>query len=151
MTGVYILLYRKKVVYVGKTENWPVRLAAHKSLTFTDAKLIECSKSKLDATEKRLIEIFTPKYNFLHTVKRVGPKMTDEWVIENADLIVRSLEQENSYQPIHKKAVKDLGLSPRYSSSDLTGVVIGRYKRLFNVDYDYKARKFQPLKQDSIE
>lgn len=146
MIGVYVLFYKRKAVYIGKTECWPSRLAGHKDLVFTDARLIECKKSQLNATEKRLIEVFRPRYNFLHTAKKSGHKITEKWVSENGDLILECL-RTNDYKTIHGKAVKDLGVSPRYSSTDLVFSVIRKYERAKNVGYSWKRKRFYQHKE----
>lgn len=69
MTGVYFLLYNKRIVYIGATENWPVRLGMHRGIKFTEAKLFECSLFSLKKNEERLIKIFNPRHNVSLTRK----------------------------------------------------------------------------------
>lgn len=143
MTGVYILLYRKKVVYVGQTTQWPIRIGFHKDLIFTDAKLFECPESRLIKYESRLIEIFNPKYNFMYTTKRKGRKMSPAWVRNNAQLIRDSFTLNKSYKAMCEKAVVDLGYSPRYSSTDLASSIVSCYQKVFNCTYNWDEGKFK--------
>lgn len=65
MTGVYVLLYKKKFIYIGQTKNWPGRIFKHKHIKFDEARLIECKIDDLLYFESRLIRIFKPKMNEL--------------------------------------------------------------------------------------
>ena len=63
MTGIYFLLHKKKVVYVGQSKNLPARIGNHKDKIYDAARMIKCNKSRLDYYENRFINLFTPKYN----------------------------------------------------------------------------------------
>lgn len=71
---IYFLLKRKKVVYIGKTNHFRMRLHDHNCYKdFDRVRLIECPNEMLDYYERRWIEIFQPKYNITHTEKRKLP------------------------------------------------------------------------------
>lgn len=64
MTGIYFLLHRKKIVYVGATTRYPVRIAEHrKDKVFTKHRFIECEFDKMADYEYRWVCRFSPKYN----------------------------------------------------------------------------------------
>ncbi len=63
MTGVYFLINRLKVVYVGATTNYRVRIKQHKDKIWDTSRIIECKEEKLSEYERRLIMKFKPKYN----------------------------------------------------------------------------------------
>lgn len=62
-SGIYFLLSRNRVVYIGATTRYPNRLKQHKDKKFDSHRFIPCAESKLAAYEKRLINTFKPKYN----------------------------------------------------------------------------------------
>lgn len=92
-TGIYFLLDKRKVVYVGRTVTWPVRLAAHRWMDFTSARVIECDPEDLVKNEARLIELFKPKYNIAGKSpnKPFVRHLTDDWIKENSQIIEKSL------------------------------------------------------------
>lgn len=79
--GVYLLLWKEEVVYVGKSEalwrrlyshrqNWyrrmrgdPAATWAPKGILFDGVLAIPCEKAKLDEVERRQIAIYNPKFN----------------------------------------------------------------------------------------
>lgn len=63
MTGIYFLLDRKKIVYIGQSKNAHSRIGAHKDKQFDSVRIIICQKSKLNHYERRLVTLFNPKYN----------------------------------------------------------------------------------------
>ncbi len=67
-TGVYFLIYKKKVVYIGQSTVWPKRLKQHRNKRFDSYRFIECHPNKRYEYETRLIMFFKPKYNY-HGVK----------------------------------------------------------------------------------
>lgn len=70
MTGIYFLLDKKKVVYIGQSKSLPQRVASHKDKKFDSIRMIGCAKSKLSHYEQRLIGFFQPKYNKSLKVKK---------------------------------------------------------------------------------
>lgn len=64
-TGIYFLIKRNDVVYIGKTTKYPMRLKyhIHQKLDFDTVKFIECTKDNLAYYEKRWIERFKPAHN----------------------------------------------------------------------------------------
>lgn len=62
-SGIYFLIYKKEIVYIGKTKNISHRLAGHGSKNYEEYRFIPCEEVYLDAYEKRWIEKFKPKYN----------------------------------------------------------------------------------------
>lgn len=87
--GVYILIHRGEVVYVGKAKRMLNRLAAHLSVRsaqrkdrvpswlpikgiYYDKVLISpCHPDRIDALERSMIDLYRPRYNDQH--KRPGP------------------------------------------------------------------------------
>lgn len=87
--GVYLLLYRGKVVYVGKSTNLFARIGQHYNnmlrvrkglrphygpgvtsnkvtVRFDQVKFKPCAKEDLDKEEIRLIQEFLPSHNVMH-------------------------------------------------------------------------------------
>lgn len=65
--GVYFLLNRKKIVYVGATKRFPVRFnMTNSKFVFDRIRFIKCRKKDLFLYEKRWIKKFNPKYNYNH-------------------------------------------------------------------------------------
>lgn len=66
--GIYFLICKSKIVYVGKaTYSIEDRLNIHrakKRMTFDSISVIKCDLSELNLLEKYYIAKFTPKYNF---------------------------------------------------------------------------------------
>lgn len=63
MTGIYFLIYRKRIVYVGETECLEKRLPGHYDKKYTSVRFIPCAKDKMLEYESRWIKRFNPKYN----------------------------------------------------------------------------------------
>jgi len=61
--GIYFLLNRGRVVYVGQTTRWPSRLAGHIYKNFNEVRFIPCRPSKLWHYEGRWIRKFKPELN----------------------------------------------------------------------------------------
>jgi hypothetical protein len=63
--GIYFLINRGVVTYIGKSKDWFARMMYHKVqlMPFDSARLIECSEDKLDYYESRWIKRFMPIYN----------------------------------------------------------------------------------------
>lgn len=62
-TGVYFLISREVVVYIGQTKRWPLRLSGHSEKEFDNFRFIECDPVKRLYYESRWIKYFSPKYN----------------------------------------------------------------------------------------
>lgn len=62
-TGIYFLILRKVVVYVGQSRNLNTRIKCHPDKNFDRIRLIECSAKKMAYYERRWIRKFNPKYN----------------------------------------------------------------------------------------
>lgn len=71
-TGIYFLIYECRVVYIGKTTQYPFRLKHHhrQNMIFSSCKFIPCDNEKLAYYEKRWIERFRPIYNHTYKHKR---------------------------------------------------------------------------------
>jgi hypothetical protein len=85
-TGVYVLIRNKKVIYVGATQQWPIRLTQHNEISFDEARLFECSREVLYQNEMRLIRLTKPVYNRQHHQKVMRAPVA-EWVSKNQELI----------------------------------------------------------------
>ena len=128
MIGVYLLIHKRKVVYVGATKNWPARLTQHREIRFTEGKLFECSASNLLEYERRFIHFFKPINNFM-SKERPRKKITYEWVKQNAELIKGS--KKKGMATIVAKARIDLSLSPKYTSTDIYASILRNYGKVF--------------------
>lgn len=77
--GVYALLYRKKIVYVGQSKTMLMRIYRHRNgvgnserarasggITFDEVQVRPCRVELLDELERSLIAKYEPKYNVLH-------------------------------------------------------------------------------------
>lgn len=145
MTGVYVLLYRKKVVYIGQTRKWPNRLFQHKLVKFDEARLIECKIDDLRYFESRLIRIFKPKFNVSESSKTRKRRITDEWIVEN-NLSIGGCKNRDEVTKIAEKAKSLLGYSPMYNASDLGLTIIRAYCRIYDMEWNYKKGRFRPKK-----
>lgn len=141
MTGVYFLLNNKKVVYIGATDNWPVRLAMHKAMIFDEVKLMQCPKDQMFQYERRLIKIFNPKHNIQHTFKAKHKKITEAWLRENEEMIRISLGPKDDHRPVAKKAMMDLKYSPRTVGTDVYRTIVFSYSKLFGVKLEFNKKK----------
>lgn len=152
MTGVYILMSDKEVIYVGATENWPNRLAQHKEIPFTNARLFKCDSKDLLEFEARFIKFFKPKNNYMGNQKS-RRKITEQWVKDNGDLIKKcvELDTKGSNNELADKARLDLGLSPKYTTTDICRTLRVKYQKAFFVGWDYKKSKFKSKKIKSGE
>lgn len=63
MTGIYFLLYRKEIVYIGQSKNLSTRIKCHGDKKFDTIRIIECSSKNMARYERRWILKFKPKYN----------------------------------------------------------------------------------------
>jgi len=71
MSGVYFLIYKNKVVYIGQTQNFEHRLSSHKGKkNFDSCRFIPCDKEKLLMYESRWILRFQPEYNIRKKIKQ---------------------------------------------------------------------------------
>ena len=66
ITAIYCLLYKDKIVYIGKTENLKSRISSHKSSLFrrrwfNSFRFIRCNADVLDKYERRWIRKFRPQ------------------------------------------------------------------------------------------
>lgn len=66
MSGIYFLIARNKIIYIGKSTFLERRIARHSSVKYTQVRVIECQADKLMEYERRLIQYFRPKYNKQH-------------------------------------------------------------------------------------
>lgn len=82
-TGIYFLLSRNRVVYIGATTCYPNRLKQHKDKKFNSYRFIPCAESQLADYEKRLINLFMPKYN-----KNNGASKTRKAHVEPSEKVV---------------------------------------------------------------
>lgn len=65
--GVYVLLNRKTVVYVGQSINVFSRLGEHhRNKIFDSYYVFPCAVEELDAKEAKLIRMFRPLYNTVY-------------------------------------------------------------------------------------
>jgi len=68
-SGIYFLINRKTIVYIGQTKRYPFRFNLfNSSFCFDRMRFIECDKSDLLKYEKRWIVKFNPKYNKIHNI-----------------------------------------------------------------------------------
>lgn len=65
ITGIYFLLRKDRVVYVGKSTNILGRICKH-TYNFDGYSYIECAKEELDLYEVAYITKFKPRYNTNH-------------------------------------------------------------------------------------
>lgn len=75
MIGVYFLLNRSKVVYVGQSKSVEKRIADHKrnkKFSFDSFRVIGCNVDRLLDYERRLIRLFNPRLNIGAGGKRNG-------------------------------------------------------------------------------
>lgn len=93
-TGVYALVYRKQVVYVGKSKGMLTRIYTHKSLwssrrgkhklnfipikgiLFDECHIRVCTLEEIDRVEQEMIRLYKPKFNIKHNpepVRHLGP------------------------------------------------------------------------------
>lgn len=64
-SGIYFLIRKDVVVYIGQTTNFKNRMYAHKNgIPHDHIKYIHCHVKMLDYYEMRWISIFNPEYNF---------------------------------------------------------------------------------------
>lgn len=140
MTGVYFLFLKKKVVYIGATKCWPNRLAAHRSIVFDSAKILECSEDNLYQYEGRLIAIFGPKQNVRNTGKDRKRRMDLGWVRNNQAQIAPFMENLTNGKTIAKarkgaiplltRMKKELNYSPRTNPMDLFFSLRSAYEKI---------------------
>lgn len=93
--GVYALVYRSQVVYVGKSKNMLTRVYTHKSMwsakrsrnapkwipikgvLFDEVHIQPCSLELIDSLEQAMIARYRPKYNIKHNgeapTRSLGP------------------------------------------------------------------------------
>lgn len=83
--GVYALVYRGEVVYVGKSKTMLVRIYSHRSaagrrqppwfpvkgIRFDEVHIQPCHPDRIDDLERRMIELYKPVYNV--QLKSLGP------------------------------------------------------------------------------
>lgn len=140
MTGVYFLFYKKKLVYIGKTEMWPIRITQHASLKFDDARILECPKGKITEYEARLISIFKPKNNIACTPRAMHSRLTASWIIANADVIKESILNQD-FECV-KLARKKFKYSPKSGAGDIKRTIVNAYEKIFGVWYDWDLNQF---------
>lgn len=62
-SGIYFLIWRNKIIYIGQSIDLDRRMYEHRWVRFSYYREIECHPSKLREYEKRLIVYFRPRYN----------------------------------------------------------------------------------------
>lgn len=67
ISGIYFLLRRNKIVYIGRTINLINRIYQHSEKNFDSIRIIKCNIDRLEHYEIRLIRYFQPKYNQMYT------------------------------------------------------------------------------------
>lgn len=130
MTGVYVLIYEHKIIYVGSTTRWPHRLLEHKKILFDNARLFECEEKDLLRNETRFIKFFRPLHNFRD--KFVKQRMTKEWIRVNKSAIKKA-KKEKDFSEIVKKARVDLKYSDRSSSTDIANIIRNQYENVLRI------------------
>ncbi|HEX2598114.1 MAG TPA: GIY-YIG nuclease family protein [Terriglobales bacterium] len=63
ITGIYFLIQKGKVVYVGQSVSIATRVEQHKDKSFDAVSVIPCKLAHLDALESLYIHMLRPKYN----------------------------------------------------------------------------------------
>ena len=63
MIGIYFLIYKRQIIYIGKSRKLGIRIGQHSDKKFDCIRLIECDSQKLDEYERRLIMKFKPSMN----------------------------------------------------------------------------------------
>lgn len=104
-TGIYFLIKRKKVVYVGQTIAFPKRLSGHCSKDFDSVRFIQCSKKHLTKYEDRWIRLFRPKLNTKNAkadegkpyILRIPVDIYNE-VVKRAETMSRSVNGQIVYE-----------------------------------------------------
>jgi len=88
MIGIYFLIKKKKIVYIGQTIHWPDRLYGHRDKDFDTTRFIKCDELMLRYYETRLIKLFRPELN-----KNVGGQTTvvrvPIWQIDDINKLIR--------------------------------------------------------------
>lgn len=74
LIGVYFLIGKGKIVYIGKSTSLLNRLASHVSIKFDKIRFIQCDELRLDEYERRWIMRFRPKGNFRHLFVSCGKR-----------------------------------------------------------------------------
>lgn len=66
--GIYFLVNKDEVIYVGKSINIVIRILSHyrSPKIFTSIKYLECNEKDLDKLETHYIVALKPKYNNTH-------------------------------------------------------------------------------------
>lgn len=104
-TGIYFLLKRKKVVYIGQTISFPKRLSGHCAKDFDSVRFIECSEENLTKYEDRWIRLFKPKLNIKNAKANDGkpyilrlPMNLYNEVFKRAESMSRSVNDQIVYE-----------------------------------------------------
>ena len=63
LSGVYILAFRERIVYVGQSQNVHARIPQHKNKQFTHFRILPCGKRRRLYWEAVLIKRYNPDYN----------------------------------------------------------------------------------------
>lgn len=137
MKGVYFLFYKRKLVYIGSTKNWPARIVGHKSFKFDECKIMECDDIRV--TEARLIRILKPKYNYSMARKHVKNRIPDEFIYDNCDSLKGLIKEwrttpsrrSKEFKPLINSIRTDFGYSPTTADLDIMRTLINGYERVF--------------------
>jgi hypothetical protein len=144
MTGVYFLLNKHKVVYIGATQRWPFRISQHPEILFDEARIIECSKDIMFKNESRLIKLFKPKYNKQQNERVVRSKLKD-WVIDNQDELIKSFAKGEQVVMM-RKAHRELGYSIKTEAKYIQHAALRALSKVTGRQYSwckrYKTVKF---------
>ena len=63
LSGVYILAFKERIVYVGQSQNVHARIPQHKNKQFTHFRILPCGKRRRLYWEAVLIKRYNPDYN----------------------------------------------------------------------------------------
>lgn len=76
VSGIYFLIKKGKIVYIGQTVNLSNRLSAstyHPCRDYDYIRVVACDGCKMKYYERRWIIKFRPKYNHMHIWSLRGP------------------------------------------------------------------------------
>jgi hypothetical protein len=101
-TGIYFLLNKGVVVYIGQTTRYPKRLYYHYSqaLPHDCIRFMSCDQSKLNDYERRWIRLFKPEYNKTHNV---GLK------VKKSRIKAQQIKRRMQFRVLTKKSFKGFG------------------------------------------
>lgn len=148
-TGVYVLTKGRKVIYVGQTKQWPIRLNGHKQIDFDGARLFECDPDSLLQYENRFMEIFKPQYNRTGKNARIHCLIPDGWIHLNKSQIERCFNDLKFRTSFLNQTKADLKYSQRSGTTDMFYTILKKYCKAFNVSYKW-AKDNKRIKMNAI-